>query len=158
MTVNQRIFHYRKLAGLTQAEVADQMGLKLNTYSKMEREGKITVDKLIKLAQILDVDYDLLVNALVGYAGLVPTARAIEAHKRIALANKETLVVGGATIMPMAIANKAPILPIDSEHSAIFQCLMGEHSPLRRLIITCSGGALRDVAKADLKNVLQLLI
>ena len=98
-------------------------------------------------------NYDLLVNALVGYAGLVPTARAIEAHKRIALANKETLVVGGATIMPMAIANKAPILPIDSEHSAIFQCLMGEHSPLRRLIITCSGGALRDVAKVDLKNI-----
>ena len=98
-------------------------------------------------------NYDLLVNALVGYAGLVPTARAIEAHKRIALANKETLVVGGATIMPMAIANKAPILPIDSEHSAIFQCLMGEHSPLRRLIITCSGGALRDVPKADLKSI-----
>ena len=98
-------------------------------------------------------NYDLLVNALVGYAGLVPTARAIEAHKRIALANKETLVVGGATIMPMTIANKAPILPIDSEHSAIFQCLMGEHSPLRRLIITCSGGALRDVAKVDLKNI-----
>ena len=98
-------------------------------------------------------NYDLLVNALVGYAGLVPTARAIEAHKRIALANKETLVVGGATIMPMAIANKVPILPIDSEHSAIFQCLMGEHSPLRRLIITCSGGALRDVAKDDLKNI-----
>jgi 1-deoxy-D-xylulose-5-phosphate reductoisomerase len=98
-------------------------------------------------------NYDILVNALVGYAGLVPTARAIEAHKRIALANKETLVVGGATIMPMAIANKAPILPIDSEHSAIFQCLMGEHSPLRRLVITCSGGALRDVAKEDLKNI-----
>ena len=98
-------------------------------------------------------NYDILVNALVGYAGLVPTARAIEARKRIALANKETLVVGGATIMPMAIANKAPILPIDSEHSAIFQCLMGEHSPLRRLVITCSGGALRDVAKKDLKNI-----
>ena len=96
---------------------------------------------------------DTVVNALVGYAGLIPTARAIEAHKRIALANKETLVVGGATIMPMAIANKAPILPIDSEHSAIFQCLMGEHSPLRRLIITCSGGALRDVPKEKLAEI-----
>ena len=96
---------------------------------------------------------DMVINALVGYAGLIPTARAIEAHKRIALANKETLVVGGATIMPMAIANKAPILPIDSEHSAIFQCLMGEHSPLRRLIITCSGGALRDVPKEKLAEI-----
>ena len=96
---------------------------------------------------------DTVVNALVGYAGLIPTARAIEAHKRIALANKETLVVGGATIMPMAIANKAPILPIDSEHSAIFQCLIGENSPLRRLIITCSGGALRDVPKDRLAEI-----
>lgn len=96
---------------------------------------------------------DMVINALVGYAGLIPTARAIEAHKRIALANKETLVVGGATIMPMAIANKVPILPIDSEHSAIFQCLIGEQSPLRRLIITCSGGALRDVPKENLVNI-----
>ena len=96
---------------------------------------------------------DTVVNALVGYAGLIPTARAIEAHKRIALANKETLVVGGATIMPMAIKHKAPILPIDSEHSAIFQCLIGENSPLRRLIITCSGGALRDVPKERLAEI-----
>ena len=96
---------------------------------------------------------DTVVNALVGYAGLTPTARAIEAHKRIALANKETLVVGGATIMPMAIKHKAPILPIDSEHSAIFQCLIGENSPLRRLIITCSGGALRDVPKDKLAEI-----
>ena len=90
---------------------------------------------------------------MVGYSGLIPTARAIEAGKRIALANKETLVVGGATIMPMAIEHKAPILPIDSEHSAIFQCLMGENAPLRRLIITCSGGALRDVPKEQLADI-----
>lgn len=96
---------------------------------------------------------DTVVNALVGYAGLIPTARAIESHKRIALANKETLVVGGATIMPMAIQHKSPILPIDSEHSAIFQCLIGENSPLRRLIITCSGGALRDVPKEKLADI-----
>ena len=99
---------------------------------------------------------DTVVNALVGYAGLIPTARAIEAHKRIALANKETLVVGGATIMPMAIQHKAPILPIDSEHSAIFQCLIGENSPLRRLIITCSGGALRDVPKEKIADTLRV--
>ena len=96
---------------------------------------------------------DTVVNALVGYSGLIPTAKAIEARKKIALANKETLVVGGATIIPMAIEHKAPILPIDSEHSAIFQCLMGEQSPLRRLIITCSGGALRDVPKEELANI-----
>lgn len=62
MTVNERIRYFRKRAGLTQADVAERMGLKLNTYSKMEREGRITVDRLLKLAQILDVDYDLLVS------------------------------------------------------------------------------------------------
>ena len=62
MTINERISYFRKIAGLTQAEVAKKMEMKVGTYSKMEREGKITVDKLIKLAQILDVDYDLLVN------------------------------------------------------------------------------------------------
>ena len=96
---------------------------------------------------------DTVVNALVGYSGLMPTAKAIKAHKKIALANKETLVVGGATIIPMAIEHKSPILPIDSEHSAIFQCLMGEHAPLRRLIVTCSGGALRDLPKEALVSV-----
>lgn len=96
---------------------------------------------------------DTVVNALVGYSGLMPTAKAIKAHKKIALANKETLVVGGATIIPMAIEHKSPILPIDSEHSAIFQCLMGEHAPLRRLIVTCSGGALRDLPKEALASV-----
>lgn len=96
---------------------------------------------------------DTVLNALVGYSGLIPTARAIESKKRVALANKESLVVGGATIIPMAIENGVPILPIDSEHSAIFQCLMGEHSPLRRLIITCSGGALRDLPREALATV-----
>ena len=62
MTINERISYFRKIAGLTQAEVAKKMEMKVGTYSKMEREGKITVDKLIKLAQILDVDYDLLVS------------------------------------------------------------------------------------------------
>lgn len=97
---------------------------------------------------------DTVVNALVGYSGLMPTAKAIKAHKKIALANKETLVVGGETIIPMAIEHKSPILPIDSEHSAIFQCLMGEHAPLRRLIVTCSGGALRDLPKEALASVM----
>ena len=96
---------------------------------------------------------DVVVNALVGYAGLAPTVRAIEQGKKIALANKESLVVGGALVMDMALKHHAPIIPIDSEHSAIFQCLMGEVAPLRRLIITCSGGALRDVPKEKLSDI-----
>ncbi len=98
-------------------------------------------------------EVDVVVNALVGYAGLHPTIAAIEAGKKIALANKETLVVGGDLVMRMASERGVPILPIDSEHSAIFQCLVGERSPLRRLIVTCSGGALRDVPMSELKDV-----
>ena len=98
-------------------------------------------------------DVDVVVNALVGYAGLHPTIAAIEAGKKIALANKETLVVGGDLVMRMAAEKGVPILPIDSEHSAIFQCLVGERSPISRLIVTCSGGALRDVPIEQLRDV-----
>lgn len=96
---------------------------------------------------------DTVVNALVGYAGLLPTVAAVEAGKKVALANKESLVVGGAYVMPLAIEKGVPILPIDSEHSAIFQCLAGERSPIERLIVTCSGGALRDVDRSELDRV-----
>lgn len=96
---------------------------------------------------------DIVVNALVGYAGLMPTVAAIKKSKKIALANKESLVVGGEVVMRLAEQYRAPILPIDSEHSAIFQCLIGEHSPLRRLIITCSGGSLRDLPIEALRDV-----
>ena len=98
-------------------------------------------------------DTQVVVNALVGYAGLAPTVAAIEAGKKLALANKESLVVAGAYVMPLARERRAPILPIDSEHSAIFQCLAGERSPLRRLIITCSGGSLRDLKREELASV-----
>jgi len=94
-----------------------------------------------------------VVNALVGYAGLAPTVAAIEAGKKLALANKESLVVGGACVMPLARKRKAPVIPIDSEHSAIFQCLVGERAPVRRLIVTCSGGAFRDFRAEELANV-----
>ena len=96
---------------------------------------------------------DIVVNALVGYAGLMPTVAAVKKSKKIALANKESLVVGGEVVMRLAEQYRAPILPIDSEHSAIFQCLIGEHSPLRRLIITCSGGSLRDLPIEALGDV-----
>lgn len=100
------------------------------------------------IRQVVQADtVDTVVNALVGYAGLLPTVAAIEAGKKVALANKETLVVGGDYVMRLAAERRVPILPIDSEHSAIFQCLVGEASPARRLIVTCSGGALREVPR-----------
>ena len=98
-------------------------------------------------------DTDVVVNALVGYAGLAPTVAALTAGKKLALANKESLVVGGDCVMRLVAERRAPILPIDSEHSAIFQCLMGEQAPVRRLIVTCSGGALRDVPADRLAEV-----
>lgn len=94
-----------------------------------------------------------VVNALVGYAGLHPTVAALKAGKKVALANKESLVVGGDYVIRLSREKEAPILPIDSEHSAIFQCLMGERAPIRRLIITCSGGALRDLPREALASV-----
>lgn len=110
--------------------------------------GSDAIEQVVQSSQV-----DVVVNALVGYAGLHPTVAAIKAGKKIALANKETLVVGGDLVIRMAAEHNVPILPIDSEHSAIFQCLVGEQSPVRRLILTCSGGALRDVPMSELKNV-----
>lgn len=105
------------------------------------------------LAQVVQSsEVDVVVNALVGYAGLHPTVAAIEAGKKVALANKESLVVGGEYVMKLARDKGVPILPIDSEHSAIFQCLVGEHSPLRRLILTCSGGSFRDLSIDQLSS------
>ncbi|MFR9652729.1 MAG: 1-deoxy-D-xylulose-5-phosphate reductoisomerase [Rikenellaceae bacterium] len=106
------------------------------------------------IVQILSgSNVDVVVNALVGYAGLEPTLAAIEAGKKLALANKESLVVGGELVMKSAMDLKVPILPIDSEHSAIFQCLVGEVSPIRRMILTCSGGSFRDLKAEELKSV-----
>ncbi len=85
--------------------------------------------------------YDMMIAAIVGFAGLKPTLNAIRAGKSIALANKETLVVAGDIIMQEAIKNRVPIIPVDSEHSAIFQCLVGEsRNKIEKIILTASGG------------------
>ena len=85
--------------------------------------------------------YDLMLAAIVGYAGLRPTLKAIDSGKAIALANKETLVVAGDIIMRKAVENKVPVIPVDSEHSAIFQCLIGEtRNKIEKIILTASGG------------------
>ncbi len=109
------------------------------------------VDALAQVAANSEVD--VVVNALVGYAGLRPTVAAIEAGRKVALANKESLVVGGEYVMRLAAKRNVPILPIDSEHSAIFQCLMGESSPIRKVILTCSGGSFRDLSREQLADV-----
>ena len=93
-------------------------------------------------------DIDIVLTALVGFSGLRPTVSAIKAGKIIALANKETLVAGGPAVMPLAKRYNAPILPVDSEHSAIFQCLLGASgNPLTRIHLTASGGPFRTWTK-----------
>jgi len=94
------------------------------------------------LEEVADFDtYDMMLAAIVGFAGLKPTLRAIENGKAIALANKETLVVAGDIVMQLAVAKRVPIIPVDSEHSAIFQCLVGEtRNKIEKIILTASGG------------------
>jgi 1-deoxy-D-xylulose-5-phosphate reductoisomerase len=99
-----------------------------------------------------DVEGDILVNALVGISGLLPTVEAINSGKRIALANKETLVVGGEIVKTLAKEKKVSILPIDSEHSAIFQCLK-RGGEVEKIILTASGGPFFGYTKEQLKNV-----
>jgi 1-deoxy-D-xylulose-5-phosphate reductoisomerase len=97
-------------------------------------------EKAVEEVASMDV-YDLMLAAIVGYAGLKPTLNAIYAGKTVALANKETLVVAGDIVMQAAVANRVPIIPVDSEHSAIFQCLVGEvRNPIEKVILTASGG------------------
>lgn len=97
---------------------------------------------------------DIVLSAMVGYAGLKPTINAIKARKQIALANKETLVVAGELINSLANTYKAPILPVDSEHSAIFQCLAGEfNNPIEKIILTASGGPFRRCSLEQLSLV-----
>ena len=98
-------------------------------------------------------EVDTVVNALVGYAGMLPSLAAVKASKRLALANKESLVVAGEHIVREAAERNVPILPIDSEHSAIFQCLAGEVSPVRRVIITASGGPFLRTPAEELERV-----
>ena len=97
---------------------------------------------------------DIVLNAVVGFAGLLPTIQAIESHKDIAIANKETLVVAGHIIMPLAKKYGIKLLPVDSEHSAIFQSLQGaHHDEIHKILLTCSGGSFRDYSLEDLKDV-----
>jgi 1-deoxy-D-xylulose-5-phosphate reductoisomerase len=107
------------------------------------------------LEEVADFDtYDMMLAAIVGFAGLLPTLKAVEKKKAVALANKETLVVAGDIVMYKAVENNTPILPVDSEHSAIFQCLVGERrNPIEKIILTASGGPFRGRKPNFLLNV-----
>ena len=107
------------------------------------------------IAQVVEMEtIDVVLTALVGYSGLIPTVHAIRAGKQIALANKETLVVAGELITALAKQHGVNIYPVDSEHSAIFQCLVGEfHNPIEKIILTASGGPFRGKDTSYLSSV-----
>ncbi len=115
-------------------------------YEKVKKALESTEIKVFAgesaLDEVADFDtYDMMLAAIVGFAGLKPTLRAIEKGKAIALANKETLVVAGDLVMQLAVEKRVPVIPVDSEHSAIFQCLIGEtRNKIEKVILTASGG------------------
>ncbi len=111
--------------------------------------GKRAIDEIVEADPI-----DMVLTAMVGFAGLSPTIHAIKAHKKICLANKETLVVAGELICRLAAEYRSPIIPVDSEHSAIFQSLMGEgDNEIEKLLLTASGGPFRNFTKEQLAGV-----
>jgi 1-deoxy-D-xylulose-5-phosphate reductoisomerase len=107
------------------------------------------------LSQVVQMEtIDLVLTAMVGFSGLIPTLNAVKAGKNIALANKETLVVAGEIITALAKENQVDILPVDSEHSAIFQCLVGElFNPAEKIYLTCSGGPFRGKTIQELNQI-----
>lgn len=111
--------------------------------------GKQAIDEIVEAGPI-----DMVLTAMVGFAGLNPTIHAIKAHKKICLANKETLVVAGELICELAQKYQAPIIPVDSEHSAIFQSLAGEgNNEIEKILLTASGGPFRNFTKEELATV-----
>jgi 1-deoxy-D-xylulose-5-phosphate reductoisomerase len=130
--------HYEELKQL----LTDEPDIKVYAGAK-------ALDEIVEAAPI-----DMVLGAMVGFAGLSPTLHAIKAHKKICLANKETLVVAGELVCQMAAQYHAPILPVDSEHSAIFQSLVGEDdNEIEKILLTCSGGPFRTLSKEEITRV-----
>jgi 1-deoxy-D-xylulose-5-phosphate reductoisomerase len=129
-------------------ELAEELKRKINNTTKVLPGNA----GLIEAAS--NLEYDILIGAMVGFAGLIPTIEAIKRGKRIALANKETLVVAGELVKSLVKKYNSEIIPVDSEHSAIFQCMTGENpEEVEKLILTASGGPFREIRKEELKKV-----
>ena len=134
---------------ITKEELYDQVFSALDNQDIKVYSGPKALESVVQMESI-----DIVLTALVGYAGLKPTLSAIEAGKNIALANKETLVVAGELVTEKAREKGVNIYPVDSEHSAIFQCLVGDfHNPIEKLILTASGGPFRGKTRSELLTV-----
>jgi 1-deoxy-D-xylulose-5-phosphate reductoisomerase len=169
ISANTDIFEVEVLTAQTNADLLIEQAVKFKPNTVVIGEEKL-YDKVHAALDPLDIkvycgekslasiveneSIHTVLTALVGYSGLIPTINAIKAGKHIALANKETLVVAGELVTKIAIEKRIDILPVDSEHSAIFQCLVGEYvNPIEKIILTASGGPFRGKDRAFLENV-----
>ena len=148
LLVNQAIEHKPDSVVIANENFYPQVKQALENFPIKVYAGRQSLCQVVAASNV-----DTVVSALVGYSGLQPTLSAIRAGKKVALANKETLVVAGEIVIAEAIKHNAPIVPIDSEHSAIFQCLSGECSPVEKVILTASGGPFLHTPLKQLKEV-----
>jgi len=149
LLIEQAIAHQPNVVVIGQESLYDKVYAALDAYHIKVYAGSEALSQVVQMETV-----DLVLTALVGYAGLIPTLAAIDAGKNIALANKETLVVAGQLVTQRAKAKGVNIYPVDSEHSAIFQCLVGEfHNPIEKIVLTASGGPFRGMNREALLNV-----
>ncbi|MDR3245393.1 MAG: 1-deoxy-D-xylulose-5-phosphate reductoisomerase [Prevotellaceae bacterium] len=148
LLVRQAILFQPDAVVIANESLYRQVSDSLKDYPIKVYTGADALEQIVGLSTI-----DIVLIALVGYSGLMPTIRAIESDKIIALANKETLVAAGRLVMNLAAQRRVPIIPVDSEHSAIFQCLTGEYAPIDRIYLTASGGPFLNVPAEKLASV-----
>lgn len=149
LLIEQALKFRPKTVVISNESLFNEVSLALKPAGIKVYSGNAALAEVVQQPEI-----DIVLTALVGYVGLLPTIKAIEAGKNIALANKETLVVAGEIIMQLAKNKGVKILPVDSEHSAIFQCLVGEETnPIEKIILTASGGPFRGWQKTELEKV-----
>ena len=148
LVFEQALIHKPKFVVAYDEHAYHTLKVKMKPYNTKVLKG---MEGLVEV--VTHPEVDIVLTSVVGNIGLLPTVKAIEAGKTIALANKETLVTAGELIMPLAKKHKVSILPVDSEHSAIFQCLNGENSKrIEKILLTASGGAFRHFTKAEIEN------
>ena len=149
LLIEQAIAHQPNVVVIGEKSLYDKVYAALDAHHIKVYAGAEALSQVVQMETV-----DLVLTALVGYAGLIPTLAAIDAGKNIALANKETLVVAGQLVTQRAKAKGINIYPVDSEHSAIFQCLVGEfHNPIEKIVLTASGGPFRGMNREALLNV-----
>ncbi|MBV6644543.1 MAG: 1-deoxy-D-xylulose-5-phosphate reductoisomerase [Cyclobacteriaceae bacterium] len=149
LLISQAVEFRPNVVVVTNDQKYDKVSAALDPLDIKVYQGLGAVEDVVQMESV-----DMVLTAMVGYAGLQPTIKAIEAGKPIALANKETLVVAGELITGLANEMGVNIYPIDSEHSAIFQCIVGEfHNPIEKIILTASGGPFRGRKRSELEKV-----